>query len=95
LNKLYNQFKDSGAVVVGLAIDNADKVKDYTEKYGVDYPVLVGGDEAMELSKKMGNAVGGLPYTIMITPQGEVVETILGSTEKGTLPRVLTPYLEG
>jgi thiol-disulfide isomerase/thioredoxin len=95
LNKLYNQFKDSGAVVVGLAIDNADKVKDYTEKYGVDYPILVGGDEAMELSKKMGNAVGGLPYTIMITPQGEVVETILGSTEKGTLPRVLTPYLEG
>jgi thiol-disulfide isomerase/thioredoxin len=95
LNKLYHQFKENNAMVVGLAIDNADKVQEYVEKHSVDYPILVGGDEALKLSKKMGNAVGGLPYTIMITPQGEVVETILGSTERGTLPRVLTPYLKG
>ncbi|MGH8501219.1 MAG: TlpA disulfide reductase family protein [Gammaproteobacteria bacterium] len=93
LNKLYNQFKDKNTVVVGLAVDNADKVKDYAAKYGVDYPILVGGNEALELSKKMGNKVVGLPFTIMITPQGEVVETILGATEKGTLPKVLTPHL--
>jgi thiol-disulfide isomerase/thioredoxin len=93
LNKLYNQFKDKNTVVVGLAVDNADKVKDYVEQYSVDYPVLVGGDEALQLSKKMGNEIEGLPFTIMITPQGEVVETILGATEKGTLPRVLTPHL--
>jgi hypothetical protein len=78
---------------VGLAIDNADKVKDYIKQYGVDYPILVGGDEAMELSKKMGNKVGGLPFTIMITPQGEVVEKILGATKKGTLPKVLEPHI--
>lgn len=93
LNKLYNQFKDKNTVVVGLAVDNADKVKDYIEKYGVDYPILVGGNEALELSKKMGNKVVGLPFTIMITPEGEVVETILGATKKGTLPKVLTPHL--
>jgi thiol-disulfide isomerase/thioredoxin len=93
LNKLYNQFKDKNTVVVGLAIDNADKVKDYIKQYGVDYPILVGGDEAMELSKKMGNKVGGLPFTIMITPQGEVVEKILGATKKGTLPKVLEPHI--
>ena len=93
LNKLYNQFKDKNAVVVGLAVDNADKVNDYIEQYGVDYPILVGGNEALELSKKMGNKVVGLPFTIMITPQGEMVETILGSTKKGTLPGILTPHL--
>lgn len=93
LNKLYNQFKDKNTVVVGVAVDNADKVADYVEQYSVDYPVLVGGDEALQLSKKLGNKVQGLPFTIMITPQGEVVETILGATEKGTLPKVLTPHL--
>jgi thiol-disulfide isomerase/thioredoxin len=93
LNKLYNQFKGKNTVVVGLAVDNADKVKDYVEQYSVDYPVLVGGDEALQLSKKMGNEIEGLPFTVMITPQGEVVETILGATEKGTLPKVLTPHL--
>lgn len=93
LNRLYNRFKDQNTVVVGLAIDNADKVKEYVAQYGVDYPILVGGDEALALAKKMGNEIEGLPFTIMITPQGEVVETILGATEKGTLPRVLTPHL--
>jgi thiol-disulfide isomerase/thioredoxin len=94
LNKLYNRFKDKNTAVVGLAIDNADKVRDYVGQYDVDYPILVGSDEALALSKKMGNKIEGLPFTIMITPQGKVVETILGSTKPGTLPKVLTPHLQ-
>lgn len=90
---LYKGFGARNAVVVGIAVDNADKVAAFAKQYGINYPLLVGGDEAMELSKKMGNHIGGLPYTIVIDPRGRVLQTLLGETKEGTLTSILSPLL--
>ncbi|MBC8006822.1 MAG: TlpA family protein disulfide reductase [Prolixibacteraceae bacterium] len=86
---LHEKYKDKGVVVVGNSIDNTDKVKAFAKEYQIPYPLLIGSQDAMDLSKKMGNKVGGLPFTIMVNSRGEVVKTILGELPHGQLEEIL------
>ncbi|MBA2351992.1 MAG: TlpA family protein disulfide reductase [Pseudomonadota bacterium] len=86
---LHNKYKDKGVAVVGISIDNTDKVKAFAKEYQIPYPLLIGSQDAMDLSKKMGNKVGGLPFTIMVNSRGEVVKTILGELPHGQLEEIL------
>ncbi|MBC7944380.1 MAG: TlpA family protein disulfide reductase [Burkholderiales bacterium] len=86
---LHEKYKDKGVAVIGISIDNTDKVKAFAKEYQIAYPLLIGSQDAMDLSKKMGNKVGGLPFTIMINSRGEVVKTILGELPHGQLEEIL------
>ena len=89
LVSLYDTYRSKNVVIVGVAIDQADKVEKFTKEHRVTYPIVYGGNEAVSLSKQMGNKVGGLPFLIVIDAKGEVVETILGEIPKGKLEQIL------
>lgn len=90
---LHEKYKAKDAVVVGIAIDQADKVEKFAKEFGINYPLLVGGNEAIDLSKKLGNRIGGLPFTVIIDRQGNVIAKVLGETPKGKLEGILKPLL--
>ncbi|MGH8760060.1 MAG: TlpA family protein disulfide reductase [Burkholderiales bacterium] len=89
LVSLYDTYRSKNVVIVGVAIDQADKVEKFTKEHRVTYPIVYGGNEAVSLSKQMGNTVGGLPFLIVIDAKGEVVETILGEIPEGKLEQIL------
>lgn len=93
LIKLYDEYRGKNVVVLGIAVDNADKVAEFMKQYKVNYPVLVGGNEAIDLSKKLGNKVGGLPFTLIVDQKGNVVKTYLGEVTKSNLEEILKPIL--
>ncbi len=93
LIKLYDEYRAKGVVVLGIAVDNADKVQAFMKERNVNYPVLVGGNEAIDLSKKLGNKIGGLPFTLIVDKQGNVVKTYLGEVTKANLEEMLKPFL--
>lgn len=93
LQALYDKFKDKNFVVVGIAIDNADKVRDFVKKYGMAFPVVYGGTDAIKLSKDLGNSLGGIPFAVVIDRDGKIVERITGETKDGTLEEFTTPLL--
>ena len=90
---LHEKYKAKNMVVVGIAIDQADKVEKFAKEFGISYPLLVGGNEALELSKKLGNRIGGLPFTVIIDHQGKVIAKVLGETPKGKLEGILKPLV--
>jgi len=93
LVKLYNTFKQDDMVVIGIALDNADKVRAFSKKYDVDYPVVYGGREAVQLGRDLGNDQGAIPFTVVIDKSGKIVETIKGDTPDGKLESVLRPLV--
>ena len=93
LIKLYDAHKAQDLVVIGIALDNADKVRTFVQKYEVDYPVVYGGREAVQLTKDLGNDVGAIPFTVVIDKTGRIVETIKGDTPDGKLEQVIRPIL--
>ncbi|MBL8383741.1 MAG: TlpA family protein disulfide reductase [Burkholderiales bacterium] len=64
--------------IIGIGIDNADNMREFAEKLQISYPLLVGGAQAMDLMKAMGNRVGGLPYTVIYDGRGNLTVQHLG-----------------
>jgi thiol-disulfide isomerase/thioredoxin len=89
----YEKYKARNLMIVGVSIDNTDKVAEFAKEFKINYPLLLGSSDAIDLSKKMGNKVGGLPFTIIIDKKGNVAATVLGEMPRGKLEEVLIPLL--
>ncbi len=87
------KFSDQGLVFVGIAIDQADKVKMFSEEFGINYPVLVGSMNTWSLLEAAGNRQSALPYTVVINRSGEIVETYLGRVNLKKLEKLVIPLL--
>lgn len=72
------EFGDKGLQFIGIAVDQADKVQQYVAEIGLNYPALVAGMSAMELSKSLGNDLQALPFTVVLDRSGSVAHTQLG-----------------
>src|SRR3546814_3858013 len=68
----------SGLQIIGPALDEASAVKPMLARFNINYPVtadFANGDLAM---RAFGNDKGALPFTVLIDPDGFVVERHLG-----------------
>jgi thiol-disulfide isomerase/thioredoxin len=68
----------NGAQIVGIAVDSAEKTRDFVKTFGVSYPVVVGGMETIDLMRTLGNKAGALPFTVVLDREGKVAKTHLG-----------------
>ncbi len=80
-----------GLEIVGIAIDNASKVRDFTRSLNIPYPVLLAEADGLDLMRKLGNTAGGLPYTVVTDRQGNVLHRKLGAFHQGDLDAILGP----
>lgn len=78
---------------VGLAIDNPVDVQKFVKEFGIDYPILVGDQDAMELMRAEGNRLGALPFTVIYDPAGHKVAVRAGRLDKAQLDSYLQPML--
>ncbi|MGH8799251.1 MAG: TlpA family protein disulfide reductase [Casimicrobiaceae bacterium] len=88
-----NDFGPKGLQVVGIAVDSADKVQQFAKELGLNYPALIGGYPAMDLSKSLGNSLVALPYTLVLDRQGRVAYTHLGPVKVGAFRDVVSKLL--
>ena len=89
-----DQLGPKGLQFVGIAVDQPDKVQKFAQELGVNYPTLVGGLGAMELSKDLGNRLMALPFTIVIDRRGRVAHTQLGPLKGDQLHSIVKPLLD-
>jgi thiol-disulfide isomerase/thioredoxin len=85
--------KRFGISVVGIGIDSADKIGEFASKIQVLYDLLVAGLEAVQLMKALGNASGGLPFSLILDRSGRVVHRKLGALSAAELEGILAPLL--
>jgi len=91
--KLQEKYGKQGLIFVGIAIDQKDKVQAFSDEMGINYPVLLGELEAIELSKSAGNRLGGLPYTAIIDRNGKIAATEIGGLTEAKLDAIIKPLL--
>ena len=78
---------------IGIAIDQPDKVRPYAVELGMNFPILIGGVDTIELTRKLGNRIGALPYTVVLDRQGTVVMTQIGAAKEATFEPALARLL--
>jgi len=64
--------------VIGIGIDSPTNLAEFARKIKISYPLYVGGMGGTDLARALGNANGGLPFTVLIGADGQVRKTYLG-----------------
>jgi len=82
---LREQYSAQGFEVVGIAVDNAAKVREFADKYHVSYPLLVAEAGGLDLMRALGNTAGALPFTVTLDRQGSILNRKLGILRRGDL----------
>lgn len=93
LNKVRGKYVANGVEIVGIALDNAPKVKQYAEEMGIGYPLLIGAIDTMTIGKDLGNQAGVLPFTVVFDRLGKVVYSHAGAMTESRLGAVVQPLL--
>lgn len=89
LIRAYQRNRADGFQIVGVAIDQTDKVHEFVREFGIPYPMLVGGNDALALTRRLGNGLGGLPFFVAVDQRGKVVQTHLGEMPADTLDHLV------
>lgn len=91
--RLQKRYGARGLTFVGIAIDQPDKVAGFAREFQINYPLLVGGMETLELLREVGNRAGVLPYTLVIDRRGNLVSREPGGLKEAKLEGLLLPLL--
>jgi thiol-disulfide isomerase/thioredoxin len=92
------KYGDKGFVVLGVAMDDEGKsvVQPYVakerfdvggQKTGINYPILLGTDEAVDKFSGGFGGMVGLPTSVLISRDGKRVRTTIGLLDPGKLER--------
>ena len=82
-----------GLQFVGIAIDQPSKIRQFAQELKLNYPALVGGYGALELSETLGNKIKALPFTVIIGRDGQIAYTQMGPLKPDKLDAIVRKLL--
>lgn len=82
LNELQAEFADADVQIIGVAVDFREDVLAYLEEVPIDYPVLIGEQEAIDAAEAFGMDFIGLPLTAFTDHLGRVIHLHLGEVHR-------------
>jgi len=95
LQALADDFRSSNVAVIGIGVDQADNVRQFRKQHKIRFDLLVAGFEGMELAQRLGNPQPILPYTVLIGPDGAILEQYSGRIDPAELRRRLAADVHG
>lgn len=78
LKKTQAEHAENNLQVIGIAVDFVEQVTAYAEEAEFNYPILVGQEEAMAAAESTGIGFIGLPFTMIVAPDGQLINTHIG-----------------
>lgn len=81
LDRFHREHSAKGWQVLGLAADNADAVRKFLAVTPVGFPIALAGFPGIDLSRRLGNLSGGLPFTVLYGRDGQVLKRHIGETQ--------------
>jgi len=93
LMNVQHKLASKGVQFVGIAVDNAAKVREYADELRIDYALLIGSVETLSWSRDLGNRAGVLPFTLVLDRSGKLAYAHAGAVTEDLLGKVLTPLL--
>jgi thiol-disulfide isomerase/thioredoxin len=82
LKALATDWADRDLTIVGIAVDRPEKVREFAARFKIDYPVLIGEQDALDVAAKFGMDSPALPFTVFTDRRGEVVALFVGELHR-------------
>jgi thiol-disulfide isomerase/thioredoxin len=78
LKQIQQEHGAEGFQVIGIAVDFRDKVLAYAREMQIDYPVLIGEQDALDAAAAFGVDAIGFPFTVFSDRQGRIIAAHVG-----------------
>jgi len=89
LKAFQDQQGNNGFQVIGIAVDFPEAVANYAEAAQFNYPVLVGEQDAMAIAESSGVEFIGLPFTMFVASDGELLSAYIGELHQSHLDEIV------
>ena len=91
--EMQEKYGHRGIQFVAIAIDDPDMVRDFHDVYGINFPTLIGGAEAIQLANRLGNRFDSLPFTAIFDRGGKTRYIQAGEMQQAVLEQQILPLL--
>jgi thiol-disulfide isomerase/thioredoxin len=82
LEALNAEWTGRGVTVVGIAVDHRDKVLEFADRLKMDYPLLMGEQDALDAAAAFGLTEPVFPFTVFTDRRGDVVALFVGELHR-------------
>ncbi|MBI3171988.1 MAG: TlpA family protein disulfide reductase [Hydrocarboniphaga effusa] len=82
-----------GLQVVGLALDKPEAVRQFRDRFGINYPLMVGETDIVSGMDALGDTLGAFPFSVLIAPDGRILDRNWGDLSHEELEELLGKYL--
>nr|VFK81329.1 MAG: Peroxiredoxin [Candidatus Kentron sp. SD] len=90
--KMQAKWQQNNIQFIGVSLDDPDKVKQFAQEKGLNYPNFLGTAFHIAISRDLGNETGILPYTVIINPDFKVIYTHSGEITETVLKKALKKF---
>jgi peroxiredoxin len=87
--KIQNANKDNGFTFIGVAIEDKKSATSFAKDIGINYPSSYGLDDSLKVAEQYGNAAGGLPYSVLISPDQKIITVHSGFLGEELLQKMI------
>lgn len=91
LQRFSAEQASNGVQVVGIALDEADAVRDFLVRTPVTYPILLDSPGPTDAGVRLGNPKGVLPYSVLVSADGRLLKQRIGPFANGEIESWATP----
>ncbi len=78
LDRFWKEEQAHGWRVIGLAVDQAEPVRAFLRQRPVGFPIGLAGMDGVDLSRRLGNSSGALPFSVAFDASGHATQRKLG-----------------
>jgi len=70
LSSLQQEYAGKDVKIVGIALDDAERAREFATSMAISYPILVGQADVVIAGRRYGNNTGMLPFSVLIDAKG-------------------------
>jgi thiol-disulfide isomerase/thioredoxin len=90
LEGLSGEWGGRGIQVVGIAVDHRTEVMTYARRLKIDYPILIGEQDALDVAISLGFDSPVFPFTVFTDRRGELVALYVGELHQPEAALILS-----
>jgi len=89
LSSVSREWHAKNVEVIGVALDGADDVRAFASDAKIAYPILFAEQQGQGLMQSGGNALGALPFTVLLDSRGNIIQRHAGAVDARLLKQWL------
>jgi len=93
IDEIQAEYAKRDVVVLGLGLDTAERIRAFSSKLKVSYPLFAMDAAGLAVVRDFGNEQGALPYTMVYDRNGQEVARKLGRISRNELRQAIEQAL--